>query len=567
MIEKQDACQPENYPKVESKDRHNRRSLSEVSDVGLEKERKNEPEKEITKMIHIEVIGEDGEEMQVQMDSFPSPKLPPREESKEPSLKNNNNCIVAELSAKIKAEPKQEKSQSESFPPEAGSRPRNEKSPVPAHAAEHQSHKAHKEKRPRSLNLGMATEFVYEKETDGQGGNNESDVSDEENASAGEEDDDRARQHERAFRTDTKKKQPVAMKMNIALNDEDNLVTAQAAQIRNKDKEIDECKSNITQESLMFDELRKQGENLTRMMRGEVASHLDHSVRVAHDVGGRIDVVSQKEVTKMIMIDSEDTEEADRRNANKVTNDWTANISRRERPRSYMFEETQAEKSQKRKSTGSSHVEITRIVPLKPERSRSCTNRDEPENIFKPEEERKRLSGNFKREFISFSETAEQSTDINRNDIWPSSFAEKPTVSSPVLTNPYQAGSPKSPTMMGHNVFQGWEEQVQLRERTFGDDFPTRMPGGGSSRDDPSPFDQGASGAPPFSPRAAGLNKNAPPTPPVKTKKARESGLILRNSRYPAKEAGVDGAVERRHAVTVLGTPSAYHSFGRKRIA
>lgn len=268
----------------------------------------------------------------------------------------------------------------------------------------------------------------------------------------------------------------------------------------------------------------------------------------------------------MIMIDSEDTEEADRRNANKVTNDWTVNISRRDRPRSYMFEEPQVDKSQKRKSTGSSHVEITRIVPLKPERSRSSTNRDEADNIFKPEDDRKRLGGSFKREFVSFNESAEQSTDINRNDIWPTSFAEKPTVSSPVLTNPYQAGSPKSPTMMGH-VFQGWEEQVQLKERTFGDDFPMRMPGGGSSRDDPSQFDQGAYGAPPLSPRAAGQNKNAPPTPPVKTKKARESGLILRNSRNPAKEAGVDGAAERRHAVTVLGIPSAYHSFGRKCIA
>lgn len=564
MIEKQDACQPENYPKVESKDRHNRRSLSEVPDAGLEKERKKEPEKEITKMIHIEVIGEDGEEMQVQMDSFPSPRLPPREESKEPSLRNNN-CIIAELSAKIKAEPKQEKSQSESLPPEVGSRPRNEKSPVPAHVAEHQSHKAHKEKRPRSLNLGMATEFVYEKETDGPGDNHESDVSDEENASAGE-DDDQAGQHVRAFRTETKKRQPVAMKMNITLNDEDNSVTAQTSQIQNKGKGIDECKSNITQESLMFDELKKQGENLTKMMRGEVASHLD-AVREVADVGGRIEIVSRKEVTKMIMIDNDDTEEADRRNANKVTNDWTVNVARRERPRSYMFEETQADKSQKRKSTGSSHVEITRIVPLKPERSRSSTNRDEADNIFKPEEERKRLSGSFKREFISLNESAEQSTDINRNDIWPSSFAEKPSVSSPVLTNPYQAGSPKSPTTMGHNIFQGWEEQVQLKERTFVDDFPTRMPGGGGSRDDPSQFEQGAFGAPPFSPRAAGLNKNAPPTPPVKTKKARESGQILRNSRNPAKEVGMDGAAERRHAVTVLGIPSAYHSFGRKSIA
>ncbi|XP_076124373.1 uncharacterized protein LOC143104269 isoform X4 [Alosa pseudoharengus] len=535
LIEKQDACQPENYHKVESKDKPNRRSLSEVSEPGLEK--KKESEKDITKMIHIEVTGEDGEEMQVQMDSFPSPKLPPRDESKDSSLRNNNNCIMAELSAKIKGETKQEKSQNEVPPLEAGSRPRNEKSPVTTHAAEHQSHKVRKDKRPRSLNLGMSTEFVYEKETDGPGGNDESEVSDEENASAGEEDDHSGR-FERPFRTETKK-EPLAMKMNITMNDEDTSVTAQASHVRQKDKVTDECKSNITQESLMFDKLKKEAENVTKMMRGEDASHAD-TVKGAADVGGRIEIVSRKEVTKMIMIDSEDTEDADRHNANKVANDWTVNVPRRERPRSYMFEQTPSDKAQKRKSTGSTHVEITRIVPLKPERSRSSTTRDEPDNMFKLEEERKRLSGSYRREFISLNESAEQSTDINRNDIWP-------TVSSPVLTNPYQVGSPQSPTMMGHNVFQGWEEQVQLKERTFGDDSQSTM-GGGSLKDDPSQFDQGASGAPPFSPRAAGFNKNAPPTPPVKTKKARESGLILRNSRNPSKEPGVDGAAERRHA-------------------
>ncbi|XP_076124374.1 uncharacterized protein LOC143104269 isoform X5 [Alosa pseudoharengus] len=538
LIEKQDACQPENYHKVESKDKPNRRSLSEVSEPGLEK--KKESEKDITKMIHIEVTGEDGEEMQVQMDSFPSPKLPPRDESKDSSLRNNNNCIMAELSAKIKGETKQEKSQNEVPPLEAGSRPRNEKSPVTTHAAEHQSHKVRKDKRPRSLNLGMSTEFVYEKETDGPGGNDESEVSDEENASAGEEDDHSGR-FERPFRTETKK-EPLAMKMNITMNDEDTSVTAQASHVRQKDKVTDECKSNITQESLMFDKLKKEAENVTKMMRGEDASHAD-TVKGAADVGGRIEIVSRKEVTKMIMIDSEDTEDADRHNANKVANDWTVNVPRRERPRSYMFEQTPSDKAQKRKSTGSTHVEITRIVPLKPERSRSSTTRDEPDNMFKLEEERKRLSGSYRREFISLNESAEQSTDINRNDIWP-------TVSSPVLTNPYQVGSPQSPTMMGHNVFQGWEEQVQLKERTFGDDSQSTM-GGGSLKDDPSQFDQGASGAPPFSPRAAGFNKNAPPTPPVKTKKARESGLILRNSRNPSKEPGVDGAAERRHAPPV----------------
>ncbi|XP_031423499.1 band 4.1-like protein 1 isoform X2 [Clupea harengus] len=550
LIEKQDDCQPDNYQKVDSKDKPNRSSLSEASDPGLE--RKKESEKEITKMIHIEVTGEDGEEMQVQMDCFPSPKLPPRDESKESSkessLKNNNNCIMAELSAKIKGESKEEESQSEA-PPEADNWPRNEKSPVPAQAAEHQSHQVCREKRPLSLNLGMSTEFVYEKETDSPSGKDESEVSDEENASVGEEDD-QADLHESPFRIQMKR-EPVAMKMNISMNDEDTSVTAPASQVQNKNRVTDECKSNITRGSLMFDESKKQGENLTKTKRGEDTTCVD-SVKGAADVGGRMEIVSQKEVTKMIMIDSEDNVG---HNANKLTNDWTVNISRRDRPRSYMFEEVQSDKAQKRKSTGSAHVEITRIVPLKPERSKSSSYRDEVDNSFKADEECKRLSSSFKREFIPVNELPEQSTDINRNDIWPSSFAERPSASSPVLTNPYPVGSPKSPTMMGHSVFQSWEEQFQPKERTFGDDLATRLHGTGGSRDDPFQFDQGAAGAPPFSPRAAGYNKNAPPTPPVKTKKARESGLILRNSRNPGKDPGVDGAAERRHAEP-LSTPA-----------
>ncbi|KAL2090775.1 hypothetical protein ACEWY4_013038 [Coilia grayii] len=546
LIEKQDACQPDNNPKVEGKDKPNRRSLSDVSDLGLE--RNKDSEKEITKMIHIEVTGEDGEEMQVQMDSFPSPRLPPpRDESKEQSLRNNNNCIMAELSAKIKGESKQEKSQSEA-PQDSASRPRNEKSSVPARTAANQSHKVRKEKRPRSLNLGMATEFVYEKETDGPDGNSDTEVSDEENASAGEENYP-ADHHERSCITEMKK-EPVGMKMNITMNDEDTPLTAPASHVQNIDRITDECKSNITQGGLLFDESKKAGENLMKMTRGDGRAHVE-SAKGGTDAGGRIEVISQKEVTKMIMIDSED---ADAHNANKLMNDWTVNVQRRERPRSYMFEEVQSDKAQKRKSTGSAHVEITRIVPLKPERSRSSSSRDEVDNVFRPDEERKRLSGNFKREFISINESMELSSDINRNDIWPSSFADKPSPSSPVLTNPYQAGSPHSPATMGPNVFQSWEEQVQSKERMFGDDFASRQPGMGSLREDQSLFDQGAVGAPPFSPRSMALNKNAPPTPPVKTKKARESGLILRNSRNPSKEPGAEGAAERRHAEP-LSTP------------
>lgn len=50
--------------------------------------------------------------------------------------------------------------------------------------------------------------------------------------------------------------------------------------------------------------------------------------------------------------------------------------------------------------------------------------------------------------------------------------------------------------------------------------------------------------------------KIVPPAPPVKTQKARESGLILRNSRTAGRDSSVDAA-KKRHSVTVPSSASA----------
>ena len=53
----------------------------------------------------------------------------------------------------------------------------------------------------------------------------------------------------------------------------------------------------------------------------------------------------------------------------------------------------------------------------------------------------------------------------------------------------------------------------------------------------------------------------APPAPPVKTQKARESGLILRNSRNVGRDPSLDAA-KKRHSVTLLGI--CYSVIGNK---
>ena len=64
--------------------------------------------------------------------------------------------------------------------------------------------------------------------------------------------------------------------------------------------------------------------------------------------------------------------------------------------------------------------------------------------------------------------------------------------------------------------------------------------------------------------KASALSKTSPPAPPVKTQKARESGLILRNSRYASREPGQEAA-KKRHSVTLLGI--CFSVIGSKSIA
>uniref|UniRef100_A0A3P9K1W1 FERM domain-containing protein n=1 Tax=Oryzias latipes TaxID=8090 RepID=A0A3P9K1W1_ORYLA len=148
--------------------------------------------------------------------------------------------------------------------------------------------------------------------------------------------------------------------------------------------------------------------------------------------------------------------------------------------------------------SGSSYQsEITRIVPLKPERSKSVACRDEREYQTAKEEP----APPNRREYRWSLGSPEASSDLNWTDV---------------------------PT------------------------FPPANPEGLPKADQPCDSFQSA--------RGSNL-KLAPPAPPVKTKKARESGLILRNSRNASREPSLESAKKR------LSEPVSTHAIYEEPLA
>ncbi|XP_072238980.1 uncharacterized protein [Leuresthes tenuis] len=155
--------------------------------------------------------------------------------------------------------------------------------------------------------------------------------------------------------------------------------------------------------------------------------------------------------------------------------------------------------------SGSSYQsEITRIVPLKPERSKSVTCKDERDRTGQEEPTRV-----IRREYRWSVGSPEESSD----------WTDAPT---------FHPACPADAEGLGKPEHQ--DDSLQS--------------GGGSTENQP------------FGSKISALPKMAPPAPPVKTQKARESGLILRNSRNAGREPSLDAA-KKRHSEPV-STPAIY---------
>ncbi|XP_061730716.1 band 4.1-like protein 1 isoform X1 [Nerophis ophidion] len=150
--------------------------------------------------------------------------------------------------------------------------------------------------------------------------------------------------------------------------------------------------------------------------------------------------------------------------------------------------------------SGSHQSEITRIVPLKPERSKSIACKDDQDKTGQAEQAR-----TTRREYRWSVGSPESSSDLNWTDV-------------STLHSAFEVDM-ESITKQEHpdDSYQSWKEYSESQV------FASKNPS---------------------------LSKTIPPAPPVKTQKARESGLILRNSRNAVREPSLESA-KKRHSEPV----------------
>ncbi|XP_072307970.1 uncharacterized protein [Eucyclogobius newberryi] len=169
------------------------------------------------------------------------------------------------------------------------------------------------------------------------------------------------------------------------------------------------------------------------------------------------------------------------------------------------FDMAPGDRGEKRTSlhrlSGSHQSEITRIVPLKPERSKSVACKDERDRAGQDE-----LRQAFRREYRWSVGSPEGSSDLNWTEV--------------------TAFHPES--------LRDSDSKTELH------DHAGRGPAEGQM----------------FGSKLSAIPKMAPPAPPVKTQKVRESGLILRNSRSAGREQGLDAAKKRLSEP--VSTPAIY---------
>ncbi|TTB41832.1 Band 4.1-like protein 1 [Bagarius yarrelli] len=231
------------------------------------------------KMIHIEVTGEDGKEMQVQMDTFPSPMVPTKEESKQ-GISSNNDKV-----SKFPTEPKTTET-------------KVDKSQKP----EHSKDKPHKEIRPQSLNLGRQ-EFVYETKTETS--NIQHEESDEDNNTSGKE------------VTPTKKSGTESWSEPLPERIKEQI--QEGSLYEEKEKELNKAMEEDQEKPVLdktgFDDAKPTSDQLKEALVEAKSINVDAYQDGSDSINGPIkDELKRKseikfEVTKIIMIDNSENEE------------------------------------------------------------------------------------------------------------------------------------------------------------------------------------------------------------------------------------------------------------------
>lgn len=503
LIEKQNRDQLDYEMEEKDKTKVNVPPLPLVTEVSLER-----------KMIHIEVTGEDGIELQVQMDTFPSPKIPVKDE-----LKQGTGMKEPEV-PEVLTEPKTSVSKVDK---------------LQESKEEHTLDKPHKEVRPQSLNLGRS-EFVYETKTETS--NIQQEESDEDNNTSGKE--------------VTPTRQPGTKMWSEPLPEK---IMKERRLNEEKEKELNKTMKEDQEKTVLgktgFDEAKPQAGDQIKEVLGEAKSiNVDDQQDGSDSTNGPIkDDFRRKseikfEVTKIIMIDnSENEEEPENENKQRlveiVPEKKISNIEQES------LEEVLAEKVDRRtKVAGHVHTEITRIVPLKPERAKSQEYRDD----IDISDESRQIQRHFKRH--SMYESLDRQFDLSRFDSSGASSSQ-----SLFTSCKSQEASPLSVVDVQDNILQTCEQQSSmhseclLQGNAMQDEEVTKYTAK-AGYEGLAQSDEVAMEAQMFSSKTQALQKSGPPTPPVKTKKARESGLILRNSRNTTREPAVEVALKKQHGVT-----------------
>uniref|UniRef100_A0A4W6D5L8 FERM domain-containing protein n=1 Tax=Lates calcarifer TaxID=8187 RepID=A0A4W6D5L8_LATCA len=473
LIEKQQPYQRDHDWKAEEKNK------SFTSDSSWET-KELEKEIDVTKMIHKEVTGYDRKEMKSHTDEFPSTKSSSEADVRPESWPTNKSPFVIELSEN--ADPFRDKSQSkpsQASDPEANS----DVALGLRQIKERTASKQRKKRRPQSLNLGMPAELIYRKGgSDSTGEENEgsnSDIS-----------------PEKTFQTGNH-------------YESSKVVVKKGDQGSGKDQSVKDSK----QEEISIGENREVSTQGTEQVKRKVSQvgttdidlgSVNGPGKIEHDssLAGVKGECTMK-VRGKSLIDNKELAEVKLRQVR--THEQKISSSAAEDIEGFMGERGQRTSFHRLSSSGY-QSEITRIVPLKPERSKSVVCKDERDRTGQDEPTRV-----IRREYRWSVGSPEGSSDLNWTDV--STF---------------------------HSAFAADLEVVAKTEQP----------------DNSYQFGRGPTESQSFGSKISALPKMAPPAPPVKTQKARESGLILRNSRNAGREPSLDAA-KKRHSEPV-STPAIY---------
>ncbi|XP_037345824.2 band 4.1-like protein 1 isoform X1 [Pungitius pungitius] len=456
LIEKQETYQrdrdPDQDPLLTTESSWERREL--------------EREIDIAKMIHKDVTGYDRKEMKSHSDDFTSKDWPREaDEHSEPRTANRSRFVI------------QLTENSDSFRDKPQSKPSPASAPNDVPAASRQvkertASKPRKKRRPQSLNLGRPADLVYatgsgdstEEENEGSG----SDKSPEGNSqilrdSEKVKDDDRSR-----------KGHPVK-------------VFKDSQQEHTSIGEPEQVKRTVSQvEPADVDSVN-----------GLKAEHESSSAGTKVDGG--------KKVHGRGLIDNKELAEVKLRQVR--THERKVSSSGGEDVEGF----TGGQRTLVHRLTGSScQSEISRIVPLKPERSKSVASKDERDGPGQDE-----LTWALRRDYRWSVGSPEGSSDLS----WAEAGAAAP-----------------------RPAFAEDLEGVAKTDRPDDGHQSARRPAESHL----------------FGSKILPLSKAGPPAPPVKTQKARESGLMLRNSRNAGREPSLDAA-RKRHSEPV-SNPAIYEA-------